>query len=595
MVGGVASVVVAEPAETLPNKAGGGEAATISQTEGLTDGRTDGDRIRSGWQPFISALGGTIASRGGVETGGIGNAASEGVAALSADSLLPGQARSRASSFNKTSDTSADVAGRNGETKEARRRSRDNLSSESSSQSTGKLVAKGTSAGPLVHRTTASRGRSQSSNSEEAKQPGSILTDAGVQTAASVHLPPSLAGFAGSFVRTDSLATDRMTASLVESVSGFQSHPPASANRQNGTRSQSNVGLQNLRRTSLEGEGTKRAEGVAQNPLPVANNLEPATGGGADSERPAQLQKAGASPVPLLEDQAPAAKPQDRKSLLDQEGQGTASAVSKDGIQISGSRLDSADSSLDLATGERAQLGNRASASARLWSAKAPGSQAAKVSAVDGTHGGDSLRAGGLSQTRETEPTLTASENGTPDPPEARTSGLAGAGGGSVSTETFSALDGAAGPTPPIQVHGGARHAEAGFQDPTLGWVGVRADLSSSGGIHAELVPDSAASAQVLKGDMPGIHAYLTEHHSPVETLTMAALDSRSDSNGDQSGQSGSGQEHGRRPGPNPLSNSGSGAAASSGPEVRASATYEVVPVPRQGTRQGGMHISVMA
>jgi hypothetical protein len=90
------------------------------------------------------------------------------------------------------------------------------------------------------------------------------------------------------------------------------------------------------------------------------------------------------------------------------------------------------------------------------------------------------------------------------------------------SAETFAAMDASAGPGRPAWIHAGAQQAEAGFQDPALGWVSVRADSSGSG-IHAELVAGSNDAAQVLSGHMAGLNAFLTEHHTPVETLTLSS------------------------------------------------------------------------
>lgn len=88
--------------------------------------------------------------------------------------------------------------------------------------------------------------------------------------------------------------------------------------------------------------------------------------------------------------------------------------------------------------------------------------------------------------------------------------------------ETFAALDGGTGLGTPSWLHAGAQRAEAGFQDPTLGWVGVRADLSA-GSVHAAVVPGSAEAAQALGGHMAGLSAYLADHHAGVETVTMAS------------------------------------------------------------------------
>ncbi|MGO8758851.1 MAG: hypothetical protein ACLQG3_12080 [Terracidiphilus sp.] len=96
--------------------------------------------------------------------------------------------------------------------------------------------------------------------------------------------------------------------------------------------------------------------------------------------------------------------------------------------------------------------------------------------------------------------------------------GLAGA----TAHEAFDALDASAEPGTPNWTHAGGQRAEAGFEDPALGWVGVRADLSG-GSIHAAVVPASADAAQALSGHMAGLGTYLSEHHSTVATLTMSS------------------------------------------------------------------------
>jgi hypothetical protein len=88
--------------------------------------------------------------------------------------------------------------------------------------------------------------------------------------------------------------------------------------------------------------------------------------------------------------------------------------------------------------------------------------------------------------------------------------------------ETFAALDAGSTVGTPSWVHAGSREAEAGFEDPALGWVSVRADLSASG-VHAAVVPGSTEAAEVLSGHLPGLSAYLSEEHAPVTTLTVAA------------------------------------------------------------------------
>ncbi len=95
---------------------------------------------------------------------------------------------------------------------------------------------------------------------------------------------------------------------------------------------------------------------------------------------------------------------------------------------------------------------------------------------------------------------------------------------GPDSRETFATLD-AGGAAQPVWLHAGAHQAEAGFEDPALGWIGVRAD-ASGGGVHAELLAGTADAVQSLGAQMAGLNAYLAEHHTPVETLTLSATGS---------------------------------------------------------------------
>lgn len=112
--------------------------------------------------------------------------------------------------------------------------------------------------------------------------------------------------------------------------------------------------------------------------------------------------------------------------------------------------------------------------------------------------------------------------------------------------ETINALD--AGPGNESRAltwtHAGRTHAEVGYQDPSLGWVGVRAEVSG-GAVHATVVPQSSEAAQVLGRHLHGLHTYLSENRTPVETLSLAGFsgDARQ-----MPGQgSGQGSHHGTR------------------------------------------------
>ncbi len=101
----------------------------------------------------------------------------------------------------------------------------------------------------------------------------------------------------------------------------------------------------------------------------------------------------------------------------------------------------------------------------------------------------------------------------------------------SLAREPFAALD--SGATPGVAAANtaadsaawtrtGAHSVEAGFEDPSLGWVGVRADLAA-GQVHATVVPGSAEAAQALGGQLAGLHAYLNDQRTPVGSLALAA------------------------------------------------------------------------
>jgi len=138
---------------------------------------------------------------------------------------------------------------------------------------------------------------------------------------------------------------------------------------------------------------------------------------------------------------------------------------------------------------------------------------------------------------------------------------IAGGHAGSGTGEAFTALD-AEGANRVTWVHAGAQQAEAGFEDPRLGWVSVRADVSG-GAIHAALVPASADAAQVMGGHLDGLNAYLSEHHSAVETITLAAPSGRANESGD-AGSLGQGmqQRAGQEPGQGSSQENGQGASS---------------------------------
>lgn len=109
-------------------------------------------------------------------------------------------------------------------------------------------------------------------------------------------------------------------------------------------------------------------------------------------------------------------------------------------------------------------------------------------------------------------------------------SGTAAANAGSVAGnvspaptahDTFAALDAGSSQPSTTLVHASARQVEAGYQDPTLGWVSVRADQTPTG-VHASILPVTADATQTLSTHMAALNSYLTQHH-PGITATITA------------------------------------------------------------------------
>jgi hypothetical protein len=134
------------------------------------------------------------------------------------------------------------------------------------------------------------------------------------------------------------------------------------------------------------------------------------------------------------------------------------------------------------------------------------------------------------------------------------TANHAGAGGNAAGQApvgnagaTFAALDAGTGVGVPGWIHTSSQRAEAGFEDPVLGWVGVRADVVS-GTVHAAILPGSAEAAAALSTHLTGLGTYLSEQHATVSAVTVAApaqqgIESGVGQNLQQSAQQNSGED----------------------------------------------------
>jgi hypothetical protein len=101
----------------------------------------------------------------------------------------------------------------------------------------------------------------------------------------------------------------------------------------------------------------------------------------------------------------------------------------------------------------------------------------------------------------------------------------------SAASDPFSALDSDQAGGSMNWIHAGAHRAEAGYLDPALGWVSVRAG-AVGGGIHAAVVPGSPEAAQVLGGHMTGLSSHLAQQHGNTATVTLAPAQEVWDSQG---------------------------------------------------------------
>jgi hypothetical protein len=86
----------------------------------------------------------------------------------------------------------------------------------------------------------------------------------------------------------------------------------------------------------------------------------------------------------------------------------------------------------------------------------------------------------------------------------------------------FAAIDDAPRSAGPAWVHADAQRAEAGFEDPALGWVAVRANVDG-GSVHASLVGATVDAAFALSGHLDGLNQYLGRNHAEIAPVTVSS------------------------------------------------------------------------
>ena len=100
--------------------------------------------------------------------------------------------------------------------------------------------------------------------------------------------------------------------------------------------------------------------------------------------------------------------------------------------------------------------------------------------------------------------------------------------------EPFTTIDAGMADTPPRWIHAGQHQAEAGFEDPSLGWVSVRAQADAHG-VHASLIPSSPDAAQVLDSHLASLNAHVAAEHPKLNPVTISSP--QTNWNGHASGQ----------------------------------------------------------
>jgi hypothetical protein len=88
--------------------------------------------------------------------------------------------------------------------------------------------------------------------------------------------------------------------------------------------------------------------------------------------------------------------------------------------------------------------------------------------------------------------------------------------------------------------------AEAGFRDPTFGWIGLRAELGPEG-VSASVIPSSYSAAQALGVHIGALNAHLEQQRIQVHSLTLSVQNSHVDNSPGRGTQERDGDDARRR------------------------------------------------
>ncbi len=87
--------------------------------------------------------------------------------------------------------------------------------------------------------------------------------------------------------------------------------------------------------------------------------------------------------------------------------------------------------------------------------------------------------------------------------------------------EAFAAMDAGTNDGSAKWIIADSHRAEAGFQDPALGWISVRAQAGPVG-IHATVLPSSETAAEVLSGHLAGLNAHIANRYEHMNAVTVS-------------------------------------------------------------------------
>jgi len=392
-------------------------------------------------------------------------------------------------------------------------RSLQNLTPASGSQSAQKTA-------PLIHAAMARQhGTALESAGKTALDANSVSAHskrAKSSTIASQSTVKTMQGLADSAAM---LASDMTLPVQTPSIKG-PAHSPA-ASQEESTNNAHSVAASIDHGTRAASDG-RTSDAEASTGHDAAFDAEPAQ---SSEKMPALRLESG---IALLEPSQAASRPGDDRPTAASDGDSAELAAGQSALSADDLNIASSVSSAAEASTAEPSVAESRPAQAELISARvgtgafgAHGSRGGDSQSSPSTVKGIDRQLNGAALDTTLDPAMIRA--GSAASPANQTPGTATASAPGVSTAgTFSALDGAGNAMHATWVHAGAERAEAGFEDPSLGWISVRAGVNA-GSIGAVVVPGSAEATQALGAHMAGLHDYLREQHASVDSLTLAA------------------------------------------------------------------------